>query len=75
MPKYQVQRSAYYWLSIEVEADNEDEAQELGEQLIADGHYTSEEFGDWTSDQTYVDEIEEFVYVPEPPKEEPDLVY
>lgn len=71
MPKYQVQRSAYVWYSVEVEAENEQEAQGLGEELLSDGHHISEDFGDWTSDETYVDEILDR----SAPKEEPDVVY
>jgi hypothetical protein len=71
MPKYQVQRSAYVWYSVEVEAENEEEARDLGEELLGDGHHTDEDFSDWTTDPTYVDEILDR----SAPKEEPDLVY
>jgi len=77
MAKYRVQKCAYVWYSVEVEADNEDEAEELGNELLDNGHHADEEFGDWSGGDVYVDEIEEFVYVPTPdPKaEEPDLIY
>jgi hypothetical protein len=71
MPKFQVQRSAYVWYSVEVEAENEEEARDLGEELLGDGKHTDEDFGDWTSDETYIDEIPDR----SAPKEEPDVVY
>ena len=77
MPTYRVQRTAYVSYMVEVEADNEEEAEELGNEMLGDGKHTDELWGDWTTDPTYVDEISEFVYVPTPtpPAEEPDLVY
>ena len=77
MAKYRVQKCAYVWYTVEVEADSEEEAEEKGDELLNNGSHTDEEFGDWDGNGCYVDEIEEFVYVPTPdPKaEEPDLIY
>jgi hypothetical protein len=77
MAKYRVQKCAYIWYSVEVEADSEIEAEEKGEELINTGHHTDEDFGDWSDSDVYVDEISEFVYVPtpKPTDEEPDLIY
>lgn len=77
MAKYRVQKSAYVWYTVEVEADSEEEAEEKGEELINNGHHADEEFGDWCDSDVYVDEISEYVYVPAPTPtaEEPDLIY
>jgi hypothetical protein len=77
MAKYRVQKCAYVWYTVEVEAKDEQEAEEKGGELLDNGHHADEEFGDWSGGDVYVDEIEEFVYVPtpSPTAEEPDLIY
>lgn len=78
MTLYSVQKCAYVWYSVEVEADSAEEAEEIGNELLNIGKHTDEEFADWDGMGCHVDEVEElFTYepTPSPTKEEPDLIY